>query len=316
MRTISTVIRYILILLIGLLVAEIGARIVVDHLLKRSPEFCLDPVLGWKAKRLSNITDAKNGNSANTMLIIGDSYCYGEGIQIKSRFDHRMAEMGYTKKIVNLGVSGYSTDQEFLAGESMIRALGNGSVVMLETFGDDFRGLLSSFFAGRPKPYFRQDGGEDVLVPAKIRMQDVLKDRSYLVRALNKWVFPDKAVAQPLNFQDLDTATGIYHRLILKHLVPAAERGAKVVIVYHGHKVVDHDFGDNAGMQVEYEIRRLCEQFGFTYLYLDPEMDKTEFKQPDGVHWNALGHEKFAELMMRACDNPNYQIHLSQKENR
>ena len=292
--------------------AEVSTRIVVDHFIKKTPEFCLDPSLGWKAKRSAGV-----GSSAieGKMLILGDSFMYGEGIQIQSRFDHRMAEMGYAKKMVNLGVSGYSTDQEFLAGERSILPLGKGDVVLLETFGDDFRGLLSGFFAGRPKPRYEAEDGRDVLVPAAIRSQDVLKDRSYLVRIFAKWMAPDE-VAPQLSFRDLDKAEGIYYRLILKHLVPAAERGVKVVIVYHGHKVVDHDFGDNAGMQVEYEIRRLCEQFGFTYIFLDPEMDKPEFRQPDGVHWNALGHQKFAELMMRSCDNPNYQIHLRQKEKR
>ncbi len=316
MRPAKRTFQVLFISLLALICAEIGARIYVDLILKRSPAFRLDPVVGWKPIRSTNLAQDADLKGGQKLLVIGDSFVFGEGVDLEDRFDRQMKNKGFRHDIISVGVSGYATDQEFLASEAQIALLREGDTAILVTFGDDFRGLLSDFFAGRQKPRYRKDGERWILSPPAIGFMDNAMDRFYLVRIFGNKFFPRRTASGPFDAQGLDEAGLIYDQLLTEHLLPAFERGVKIVVVFHGRKIVDEDFGKMMGGRVKMKLRRICQKHSFEYINADPELDHSQYRQAGNVHWNALGHQKFAELLMRTCDNSNNQLHLSQKESR
>ncbi len=306
--------RFIYALLLSVALLETGAQVaaISDH--KRAPSFQLDPILGWIKIKRSAQGSVNAENSAPKTLILGDSFVFGEGVGLQERFDQQMIKNGYTHRIINRGVSGYSTDQELISATQDLERLKAGDAVVLVTFGDDLRGLISSFFAGRPKPRYHLEGGVLRLTPPSISWIDRLRERSYLFRAFKKMIRPRSAATLILGEAKLNEAQQIYRELVLKHLAPVAERGVKVVIVFHGQNIVDSDFGPGLGQQVAYEIKQMADRYGFTFLGLSDEFQSELYRQPNNVHWNAEGHQRFAQWLLPACDKSNNQLHLSQKE--
>lgn len=314
MHSLKKTLSVLSILLLVLLCAEVGARVFIDQILKRSPAFRLDPVVGWRPARLSDPAQGAGSEESQRLAVIGDSFVFGEGVRLEDRFDRRMKDAGFSDELISLGVSGFATDQEMLASETRIALLREGDTVILVTFGDDFRGLLSDFFAGRHKPRYRKEDGRWIMSPPAIGFLDIAVDRSYLVRMVRNRFFPKKMMTGPFDMRGLDEALTIYDRLLTEYLKPAFERGVKIGIIFHGQKNVDEDFGQGMGRRVDEKLRGICQKHSFAYVNADPDLDDSRYRQPGNVHWNALGHQKFAEILMRTCDKSNNQIHLSQKE--
>jgi len=53
-------------------------------------------------------------------LILGDSLSFGEGIDIKDRFDVRMLSFLPATRVINTGTMGYGTDQECALGHAVV----------------------------------------------------------------------------------------------------------------------------------------------------------------------------------------------------
>jgi hypothetical protein len=310
MRPAKRTFQVLFISLLTLICAEIGARIYVDLILKRSPAFRLDPVVGWKPIRSTNLAQDADLKGGQKLLVIGDSFVFGEGVDLEDRFDRQMKNKGFRHDIISVGVSGYATDQELLASEAQIAHLREGDTAILVTFGDDFRGLLSDFFAGRHKPRYRKDGESWILSPPSIGFMAIAMDKFYVVRIFGNKFFPRRAASGPFDPQGLVEAESIYEHLLTEYLLPAFQRGVKIVVVFHGHKIVDEDFGQGMGSHMEEKLRRICQKHSFEYISADPELDHGQYRQVGNIHWNALGHQKFGELLMRTCDNSNNQLHL------
>ncbi len=301
-------------LLLSMVLLEAGAHVVALFDSKRAPSFRLDRSLGWIkiARPESEIVTAKK-NMFKT-LILGDSFVFGADVALEERFDQQMIQNGYTDRIVNRGVSGYSTDQELMSATQDLDDLKTGDTVVLVTFGDDFRGLISSFFAGRPKPRYHLVGGDLQLTPPSIGWMDRLRDRFYLVRVTKRLTTPRSATDLNLGEAKLREAKEIYRALLQKYLVPVAKRGVNVVIVFHGKDIVDKDFGQGFGQRVADDLRPITQSYGFTFLDRLDELEFKRYRQSNSVHWNPEGHRRFAEWLTTACDKSNNQLHLSHKE--
>src|SRR5262249_115467 len=104
--------------------------------------------LGLRERELSDIT-------APTILFLGDSFTYGYDAEVNERFSDLLQKELPQYGIVNAGVSGYGTDQEFL----LMKRLWNDirpKLVVLTFCVDNDRDDNSSSFRYRKyyKPYF------------------------------------------------------------------------------------------------------------------------------------------------------------------
>jgi hypothetical protein len=118
----------VLSLAIGLAALEAGGRAFATAIAKRGKLFRPDAALGWTAlpdldlvRNNANgepwhiVTDAGGirGPSAwgpddhTRLLVLGDSFAFGEGVELADRFDTLLQERMPNLSIVNLGVMGY-----------------------------------------------------------------------------------------------------------------------------------------------------------------------------------------------------------------
>ncbi|MEO8360108.1 MAG: SGNH/GDSL hydrolase family protein, partial [Vicinamibacteria bacterium] len=137
------------------------------------------------------------GRDTRRILILGDSFGFGVGVNEEHTMAVRLADLinhdpeltgGTHVDVLNLSVSGYSTDQEILTFEAEGAPL-DPSVVILLICDNDFEGNLEGFPYGRYyKPRFVLDG-------EAVRLVDTPAPRGERRRPIRTWLF-DHSVIQ------------------------------------------------------------------------------------------------------------------------
>lgn len=152
------------------------------------PFFRYDPQLGWRGR--PNAAGRFDGTEFRTtatlsgagfrdraraaakpagtfrVAVFGDSITWGFGVEQGERFtdwlERRFRAEGRPIEVLNLGVSGYGTDQELL----LYRAVGRGycpDLVLVGLYANDLEDNASAERSGYAKPVFRLAGGRLVL---------------------------------------------------------------------------------------------------------------------------------------------------------
>jgi hypothetical protein len=191
----------VLSLAIGLAALELGGRAYAAVIAKQGRLFRPDPALGWTplpnldlVRKNANdqpwhvTTDAAGIRGPSTwwnaaqkrLLILGDSFAFGEGVDLADRFDTLLHEQMPDLAIVNLGVMGYGPDQELLRARPWKKTLRRGDAVLLLTYGNDFYDLARTRHAGRSKPWVQDVDGRLVERQPTIDAFDLLRDGSYI----------------------------------------------------------------------------------------------------------------------------------------
>src|SRR5262245_1241129 len=114
------------------------------------------------------------------VLFIGDSMVFGAGVEARDRLTERLQDaLGGEFEVVNAGVSGWGTDQEFLWLQNEGFALRPDVVVLGVCMLNDVINVMlpHELFGTAPKPRFDLKNGQLVLVPAPPR-EPVSKDAS------------------------------------------------------------------------------------------------------------------------------------------
>ena len=174
-------------LLIVALVGEVALRLFAPSLGRAVSEknrFCrFDHNLGWAP--LENITyveknrrylvhqnqfglrapddiQVKNTSGRKRVLVLGDSYVWGAGASQEELFTAPDV-YGTNDELINCGVSGYGTDQEYLFYLLKGQEFDVDQVVLAFTLYNDVENNLNPKQYSYLKPYFTLSGGELVL---------------------------------------------------------------------------------------------------------------------------------------------------------
>jgi hypothetical protein len=263
-----------------------------------------DSELGWfpvrnSRKRLSffpgDITvrhnslgfrDREHGEKSGPRIaFLGDSFVWGYEVKRGERFTERLGEKLKGWEMINLGVSGYGTDQEYLL---LMRHFDHyrPEIVFLLFYSNDFDDNVSNArYFGYYKPYFETsfEGGavgltlRGVPVPQSInyyygKYPDLFA-YSYLVRGLARLydIFIEPPV---ITVQDDPTP---YIILRMKEFVEG--KGSVFVV-----GIAD---------ELSHELIPFLERFGVRHVDLDNEL---RF-QTDGRHWTPEGHALAGEVI-------------------
>ena len=180
---------------------EVVAQLWVRKIARRGKLFTVDSELGWRPLanlRLDRrnadggmwrvVTDSAgwrpgrtlNPSASRRVLVLGDSYVFGEGVNVEDRFDELAARGRPELRFINRGVMGYGTDQQVLAGRPTIDSLHRGDLVLLVTYQNDMIDIQRRSFVGRAKPRFERAGESLLLRPAQVTWRERLRDASYL----------------------------------------------------------------------------------------------------------------------------------------
>lgn len=102
------------------------------------------------------------------VLILGDSFAYGYDSEVHDRFSEILDNNLNNHQIFNLGVSGYSTDQEFLLLKEYFHLINPDLVYLLYHHNDWYGNSVNHIYNGYYKPYFIHDS-----VKKSIRLKGV-----------------------------------------------------------------------------------------------------------------------------------------------
>ena len=227
--------------------------------------------------------------------MLGDSYAFGEGVDIEARFDEILAQRYRDTRVINRGVMGFGTDQQVLAGAPVADSMGRGDVILLLTYQNDMIDVLRRRFAGRAKPHYERSGDSLVMHLPRITWKERLRDASY-VAAL---VFA--ARERPMEGytrEEWRRGLALYEGIVARLASRARDRGARLLVAHHGDSLLAQASG------VENPYATLDGLDGLVVFSLDSALkecsDSTAFLR-DG-HWSPAGHRCVAARVAEALD--------------
>lgn len=295
-------------LVIGVVLAEGAAQLYAHKVVKLGKLFRPDDQLGWAPlPNLDLVRNNHNGEpwltrtneeglrgpsewsetASRRMLILGDSFAFGEGVNIEDRFDTLIGKQFPDLSIINLGVMGYGTDQQAIKLRAWEDDLRPGDILLVLTYSNDFFDIVSTTHSGRSKPWFSIEDGELIEHDATIGLLQHIRDRSYLLaRLASRFNSNDETRFQNM----LGRAGELYERIVADEIARLTERGVDVVIVHHGDDVLELPF------DVDAVLKKTCRHVTSCLAldpYTDPLPEEVVFLS-DG-HWAAGGHAVAAE---------------------
>lgn len=248
---------------------------------------------------------------APRIAVFGDSFVFGTGVDedhvFTTQLERVLRREGYPYDVVNLGVGGFSTDQEFLLFNEMA-ALLRPDIVVLVMCDNDFDGNLQDFAYGRYyKPYFRLESERlelrnqpvPTLSPAQ-RMKlwlgqrseawNFLRSRTRGRRVLFGFLqvgLARRPVEDPIEF--METLTRAFRDAVVA-------RGARFVTLNTGHR------GENTPLY--HSLRPRLARADIAYLGLEGNLGQGRAQRPDlhwdfgrDSHWNRAAHRLAAEVV-------------------
>ena len=228
----------------------------------------------------------QNPFARRRILILGDSLSFGEGIEIKDRFDVKVLSSLPGTRIINTGTMGYGTDQEYVAFQNWKHVLEPGDTVLTVLNQSDYLDVLRRRFVGRAKPYYEKVDGSFVLRPPPIGLWERWSDWSRVASVVARFI-------EPTAPESLDPSQSIeIIRFILGRIREEVPRGVRVVLAHQGTR-------DFLGPKLRLSSTIFC-QFADVCIDLDDVLAADPVHLlPDG-HWSASGHAAVAQALLKA----------------
>lgn len=240
------------------------------------------------------------------MLVLGDSFVWGYGVEHEQRFTEIIENRNPDWEIINAGISGYGTDQEYLyyvrEGYTF-----KPDVVVLLLYYNDFENNYEPVQYGYHKPYFTLDQHLNLVrhndpVPVSSLIQKARREidtNTYLLARLvnlydTLFVYVCGIFGKEVNIQ-----VGFSHvveslpvtNILLKNLANEVEANHSrfVLLAVPARKI----FTNNLDIFTREE--------NMDYLNLDIAFTGHEEKYqiPGDDHWNAKGHQYAADVIER-----------------
>lgn len=239
------------------------------------------------------------------MLVIGDSFVWCYGVEINDCFVDRLEKLHPDWDIINGGIAGTGTDQQYLYLRDKLAEL-KPDVVLLLVIQNDFQDNTKSQHNNYFKPYFTLENNQLLQqqqqpVPLPTLQQSIsrwITGRSYLYNIGQGIVFfASNIIREKLGIARVsyDPYAGFMFgksfplmQALLNAMVETTEvSGAKFVLT-HGQML------DN----LQLAVKKVADERHIPYHNLDRAFQgyKHEAYQiPGDAHWNAFGHELVAK---------------------
>jgi hypothetical protein len=334
--------------LVSLFLLEIALRIIPHEKFKvetPNPERAIfwhyDPLLGWKHKSFQegrfgtqdfDVQVKINGQGLRDraysyqrkdgvfrIIVLGDSFTWGFGVEHHDIFTEIMERDLRNVEIINMGVSGYSTDQEYLQFKKEGSRY-NPQLILLLFFEDDiYHNMLQTNFIIYSKPKFSLVNGKLVLtsMPSSevstirkthyfLRTHSIIYNiliRAYLYSSTGPMKFFRRQVSRMkewLNGNEMENPRDLTFA-ILRELVALAEaKSARVVIV----KVATHNDALEYDSTRSDRLAEFCRTEGIPFINLAAHFQsylqvnkQASLQLPHDRHWNAEAHGLAAKII-------------------
>ena len=295
-------------LCISLLLLEGAAQFYVNHVAMQTKLFEPDGVLGWKmisslnTKRRNSdgtvwtIKTDENGirgnarwhSNAKKVLVAGDSFAFGDGVNIEDRFDGVIEEKGF--EVITVGVIGYGTDQALIMAKPYYENLNAGDFFIIMTCYNDFWDLCRKSHSGRSKVWYELIDDELVRHDPVITWPVILRDKSYLWAKISSLTerhsFSNEQIIQ---------ASHIYQKLVAEVSTDLKKRGVRILLFYFG---LDNIQDSNLRNTIEDNINGLCGGGIDRCVSLDKKLSDYENCFLLDGHWNKKGNDLVGKFLV------------------
>jgi lysophospholipase L1-like esterase len=212
------------------------------------------------------------------VLALGDSFTFGWGVEEEQAWPAQLARI-LDVEVVNLGVSGYGTDQEYLLFQSDGLAY-RPDLVLVQVAPNDAEEVLREVSYGRGKPRFGTRGDEIFLcnVPVPDRF---LERASLFYRSLRRFWIERREGSPDARF--FERGWNVVRRVLTEMEAESVRAGARFHVL-----VEDPPVSTPGVLPGESD--------------LTPALLRVEgpMRFPRDGHWNARGHRVVAETVAAA----------------
>ena len=247
--------------------------------------------------RATRIYPSSAPDGTRRVVIVGDSYTWGENVGNAETFAAQMESVATGLEVLNLGVHGYGTDQQLLR----LRRDGlpfRPDVVVLAIFGQNIhRNVLR--FRDYAKPRFVLEDGALVLEPRTVPSPEELLRTSQRLPVSRLLALGRRAFTNALARSTLGDVSRSERWYVTRALLHAAWReseaaGARFLLVYIPWTV------RREPLDLERPIAAWANDSGVPFLNLRRtflELPAEEHERLYGGHWTPLGHRRAAEAI-------------------
>lgn len=211
-----------------------------------------------------------------TIAVIGDSFVWGYGVEQDERLTDVMEGFLPECDILNMGVSGYGTDQEFLLLQKWFPKYQPDAVVLV-VHSNDSIDSRTNYRDNYYKPYFIKDGDSLALqgtpVPTCYQYQVSQSPTLYKSKFVQAVTLLYNSLTKPEARQTANNTNGLL--LAIKSYLDERNVPLLLIFTYEGTDAKEVRFLDEAG---------------FNYAHLPT---KHKF-QSHGFHWTPEGHKRIA----------------------
>jgi hypothetical protein len=250
------------------------------------------------------------------VIVLGDSYAFGLGVDEEHTFVRQLETFLNARfpedseyQVINMGVTGYATDQEYILFQEIGMRLAP-DLVILVVCDNDFLANTENFAYRRYyKPFFELDTRGDVVlrgspVPRLSRRQRI---KLFLGQESTLWNFvrsrKSNSLAPILDFFEVDTPRPsgmsqiqITTRLVAEIADRAEAAGARFLTINTAHR------GERTPLF--HEMRPQLERLRIHQLGLEEFLERARTDAPgmlwdfgEDKHWNRDAHRLAAEIV-------------------
>lgn len=307
-------------LFVGVLGLEAGVRCVA-WVASREPIVTYDAALGWaqraNARTVDHAGDVPFEVQINTnglrddpheynrrdgtfrIVALGDSFTFGYGgVEQPQRFTEVLETKLEGVEVINMGVVGFSLDQEYL----YLRHEGlryQPDLVMVFLYENDFLQCFMSRAYGSPKGYFLRVGESLEFHPPRLTWFFRLSQDSWALRYLDRHLYFARR-GSDLGYETIvDPAEQdeVFAMLLRAMNQVSREAGAEFIMVH----IPERDGAGNGRVQaiaaaVAEDERLHFVDLGKTPEFSEPDVSRQYYFRRDH-HLNANGHSVVAEIL-------------------
>lgn len=200
--------------------------------------------------------------------------------------------LGHGYSVLNTGVPGYGTDQQFLRARPYLDQLNKGDILILLTYYNDFYDIVRKNHSGRVKPWYTLNSGELQLHKPQISLKEILRDKSYIYAKLGSLIENNRKKSN----YDISYASRIYQKLIENKSQEFILNGIRIILAYHGMPVIKDDQHRKIILQT---LNTICYSTGVDCLNIDKHFNvdtNSNYFLADG-HWNEKGSKVAGQLL-------------------
>ena len=219
--------------------------------------------------------DYKEQNK-DRIMFIGDSFCFGYGVNQNKVFVELLRYKLKEYELFNCGISGYSTDQEFLLLQMYFDLIKPKNVFLILCVENDFQETQQNIAYEYYKPYFFREGKELILKGVPIPKTWLYYRNNFFIkhsRFINILLRICIIIKHPLIFTNDATTT------------------FNIILAMQSF-LTDKDCNFIIGLtKKDTQIEEFCLKNNIKHIILENDNTRSE----TDFHWNEKGHEVVAD---------------------